>query len=252
MLKVIIIDDESHCADSLAAMLKSLFANSIVLLGVYFNADDGKAAIEKLSPDLVFLDVKMPNKTGIDMLYELNKISFELIFTTAHEEYAMRAIKFNALDYLLKPFGTEELREAIEKCIEKKRQRQEMGGLDMNIFLQNLKTVLPENKRLTIPTGKGVQFVEIKNIVRIEALNNYCQFYFIDKTKLVVSKTLKEYEDLLTEYKFFRIHNSHLVNLSHVRSILSGEGDTAVMSDDSKVEISRRKKPELMEAIKLL
>jgi two-component system, LytTR family, response regulator len=252
LLKAIIVDDEQHCIDTLAAMLQKKFAESITLLGTYNNADDAKQAIENMAPDLVFLDVEMPRKTGVDMLCEIKHIDFEIIFTTAYEQYALRAIKFNALDYLLKPFGIEELQEAISKCIEKRKQVHNNGAEGLAVFLQNLKTALPENKRITISTGKGLQFIEIKTIVHIEALNNYSQFYFADKTKLLVSKTLKEFDDMLTGYNFFRVHNSHLINLAHLKSILIEDGDIAVMTNGSQVEISRRKKPELIEMLKHL
>jgi len=240
LLKAIIVDDEQHCVDTLAAMLEKKFAESVSLLGTYNNADDAKQAIETLAPDLVFLDG------------EIKQIDFEIIFTTAYEQYALRAIKMNALDYLLKPFGIEELQEAINKCIEKRKQAHNNGAEGLAVFLQNLKTALPENKRITISTGKGLQFIEIKTIVHIEALNNYSQFYFADKTKLLVSKTLKEFDDMLTGYNFFRVHNSHLINLAHLKSILIEDGDIAVMTNGSQVEISRRKKPELIEMLKHL
>jgi two-component system LytT family response regulator len=233
-------------------MLQKKFTENISLLGTYNNADDGKEAIGTLTPDLVFLDVEMPRKTGVDMLYEIKHIDFEIIFTTAYEQYALKAIKFNALDYLLKPFGVEELQEAINKCIEKRKQTNNNGAQGLAVFLQNLKTALPENKRITISTGKGLQFIEIKTIVHIEALNNYSQFYFTDKTKLLVCKTLKEFDDMLTGYNFFRVHNSHLINLTHIKSILTDEGDIAVMTNGTQVEISRRKKPELIEILKHL
>jgi len=252
LLKAIIVDDEQHCVDTLAAMLQKKFAENITLLGTYNNADDAKQAIQTLAPDLVFLDVEMPRKTGVDMLFEIKHIDFEIIFTTAYEQYAVRAIKFNALDYLLKPFGIEELQEAINKCIEKRKQVSNNGAEGFAVFLQNLKTALPENKRITISTGKGLQFIEIKTIVHIEALNNYSQFYFTDKTKLLVCKTLKEFDDMLTGYNFFRVHNSHLINLAHIKSILTEDGDIAVMTNGSQVEISRRKKPELIEILKHL
>lgn len=252
LLKAIIVDDEQHCIDTLVAMLQKKFTESITLLGTYNNADDAKKAIETLAPDLVFLDVEMPRKTGVDMLCEIKHIDFEIIFTTAYEQYAVRAIKFSALDYLLKPFGIEELQEAIDKCIEKRKQVHNNGPEGLAVFLQNLKTALPENKRITISTGKGLQFIEIKTIVHIEALNNYSQFYFSDKTKLLVCKTLKEFDDMLTGYNFFRVHNSHLINLAHIKSILTEDGDIAVMTNGNQVEISRRKKPELIEILKHL
>lgn len=250
MLKAIIIDDEQHCIDVLIAMLKKKFSDWIELAGSASNADAGRKLIATQRPDLVFIDVEMPNVNGLELLMSLDKIDFEVIFTTAHEQYALKAIKLNALDYLLKPFSIDELDEAIKKCTEKKSNTFNPEAL--RSLISNLKSPGMDNKKIGLPTNNGIRFVNIRDINRIESENNYSHFYFTDKTKLIVSKTLKEFEELLEPYHFYRVHNSHLINLSYVQSFLQKDGDYIVLSDGSKIEVSRRRKAELMEVLKSL
>ncbi|MEP6674292.1 MAG: LytTR family DNA-binding domain-containing protein [Ferruginibacter sp.] len=250
MLKAIIIDDEQHCVDVLNAMLQKKFADEIELAGSASNAVDGRELIALKKPDLVFLDVEMPNETGLDLLMTLEKIDFEVIFTTAHEQYALKAIKLNALDYLLKPFSIDELEEAIKKCKEKKSNS--LNTETLRVLIGNLKSPGTDNKKIGLPTGNGIRFVNIRDIIRIESENNYSHFFFSDKTKLIVSKTLKEFEDMLEPYSFYRVHNSHLINLSYVQSFLQKDGDYIILSDGSKIEVSRRRKADLMEVLKTL
>ena len=248
MLRTIIIDDEQHCTDVLKAMLTKKFNNRVVVVAEAFNAAEGKEMISRFKPDLVFLDVEMPVQTGIDLLVSLDKIDFEVIFITAHEQYALKAIKLNALDYLLKPFSIEELEIALEKCTNKKHTSINPDAL--NTLINNLKNISPENKKVGLPTLHGIRFVLIKDIIRIDSVNNYSHFFFTDKTKMVVSKTLKEFDDMLTPYNFFRAHNSHLINLSHLQSFVTLDGDHVIMNDGSKVEVSRRRKSDLLESLK--
>lgn len=248
MLKTIIIDDEQHCADVLKAMLEQKFGDTIKLEAVANSADEGRVLIKHMKPDLIFLDVEMPVQTGLDLLASLDKIDFEIIFTTAHEQYALRAIKLNALDYLLKPFSIEELEAAIEKCKAKKLQT--LNPENMQALVGNLKSTTPDNKKIGLPTSNGTRYVPIKEILRIEADSNYSTVYFTNKTKLVLAKTLKEFDEMLSPYNFFRVHNSHLINLSELQQYTNRDGDHVVMNDGSHVEVSRRRKSELMEVLK--
>lgn len=229
-------------------MLAKKFSTRVKVVAEAINAAEGKEMISKFKPDLVFLDVEMPVQTGIDLLASLNKIDFEVIFTTAHEQYALKAIKLNALDYLLKPFSIEELETALDKCTNKKYSSIDPEAL--NTLISNLKNISPENKKVGLPTLHGIRFVLIKDIIRIASDSNYTHFFFTDKTKMVVSKTLKEFEELLTPYNFFRVHNSHLVNITHLQSFVSLDGDHVIMNDGSKVEVSRRRKNDLLELLK--
>ena len=248
MLKTIIIDDEQHCRDLLKAMLAKKFSSRVKVVAEAINAAEGKEMIGKFKPDLVFLDVEMPVQTGIDLLAGLDRIDFEVIFTTAHEQYALKAIKLNALDYLLKPFSSEELETALDKCTNKKYNSIDPESL--TTLLNNLKNISPENKKIGLPTLHGIRFVLIKDIIRIASDSNYTHFFFTDKTKMVVSKTLKEFDEMLTPYNFFRAHNSHLINLTHLQSFVTLDGDHVIMNDGSKVEVSRRRKSDLLEILK--
>ena len=250
MLKTIIIDDEQHCIDLLKAMLAKKFSARVKIVAEATNAAEGKEMISRFKPDLVFLDVEMPVQTGIDLLANLDKIDFEVIFTTAHEQYALKAIKLNALDYLLKPFSIEELETAINKCAGKKNTFIDAEAL--STLISNLKNISPENKKVGLPTLHGIRFVLIKDIIRVASDNNYTHFFFADKTKMVVSKTLKEFEELLTPYNFFRTHNSHLINITHLQSFVSLDGDHVIMNDGSKIEVSRRRKNDLLELLKTI
>jgi len=248
MLRTIIIDDEQHCTDVLKAMLSKKFSTKTTVVGEACNATSGTELIQSLQPDLVFLDVEMPVQTGIDLLVGLEKIDFEIIFTTAHEQYALQAIKLNAMDYLLKPFSVEDLGIAIEKCSTKRSAA--LNNEALHTLINNLKNISPENKKIGLTTSNGIRFVLIKDIIRIEATNNYSHFHFTDNTKLVVAKTLKEFEDMLAPFHFFRVHNSHLVNLSHLQAFISTGGDHVVLNNGNKIEVSRRRKNELLELLK--
>jgi two-component system, LytTR family, response regulator len=248
MLRTIIIDDEQHCTDVLKAMLAKKFSARVKVVAEAMNAAEGKEMIRKFNPDLIFLDVEMPVQTGIDLLASLDKIDFEVIFTTAHEQYALKAIKLNALDYLLKPFSMEELETALDKCANKKYASIDPEAL--STLISNLKNIAPENKKIGLPTQHEIRFVLIKDIIRIASVNNYSHFFLTDKSKTIVSKTLKEFEEMLTPYNFVRVHNSHLINLAHLQSFVSLDGDHVVMNDGSKVEVSRRRKNDLLELLK--
>ena len=229
-------------------MLIKKFAGEIEFQGSASSAAAGKQLIDAIKPDLVFLDVEMPKETGLDLLTSLSKIDFEVIFTTAYEHYALKAIKLNALDYLLKPFSTEELGEAIEKCRQKKSHSIDADAL--MALITNLNSPTSETRKIGLPTSHGTRFVNMKDIIHIESQNNYSHFFFSDKSKLIVAKTLKEFEDLLVGYHFFRIHNSHLINLAHVQTFLQKDGDYIILTDGSKLEVSRRRKAELQEVLK--
>jgi two-component system LytT family response regulator len=244
MIKVIIIEDQKHSRDILENMLREHFKNTEIL-AVCKNAEEGKTAIENLQPDLVLTDIELEKKAVFDMLQELNDINFEIIFITAHEQYAIQAIKFSALDYLLKPFTVDDLSEAIKRYEQKKDKRQSSNQL--NTLFYNLKNIQKDAKKIALPTANGLTIVPLKEIIRCEAGINYTNFYFTAKNKLLVAKTLKEFEELLNDYDFIRVHNSHLINLHHVKNYTRrGEGGTVTMTDGMEVDVSRRKKEEFM------
>lgn len=244
-IKAIIVDDEQHCIDALKTMLQKKCPEVTVLAGVN-SVSDAKQVIDELQPDLVFLDVEMPHENGFELLKRYDKVVFDVIFTTAYEQYALKAIKFNALDYLLKPFSVQDLQEALRKYHERRLNKSDAGIAPLEVFLQNMKTMQQTNKKIALPTINGLVFMPVQNIVRCESTGNYTKIFFTDRKQLLVSKPLKEFEELLTDVDFFRIHNSHLINLQQMESYIQGEGGFALMSDGTQVEVSRRRKADFL------
>ncbi|WP_343692224.1 LytTR family DNA-binding domain-containing protein [Chitinophaga sp.] len=245
-IKAIIVDDEQHCIDALQTMLAKKCPEVTVLGGVN-SVKAAKELIDEVHPDVVFLDVEMPHQNGFELLKLFDKINFNIIFTTAYEQYALKAIKFNALDYLLKPFSVKELQDAVQKCVSRKNvQQPEAGNSPLDVFLQNMKTLHQTHKKIALPTINGLVFMPVQNIVRCESTGNYTRIFFTDKKNLMVSRPLKEFEELLTDVDFFRVHNSHLINLQQMQSYIQGEGGFALMSDGTQVEVSRRRKADFL------
>lgn len=246
-IRAIIVDDEQHCIDALQTMLEKK-CPGVEVIGTAKSVKDAKEQIDEKHPDLVFLDVEMPYQNGFELLKQFEKVSFDVIFTTAYEQYALKAIKFNALDYLLKPFSIKELQDALEKSRERKGKRvKDMGSqTPMDVFLQNMKTMQQSHKKIALPTINGLVFMPVQNIVRCESTGNYTRIFFTDKKNLMVSRPLKEFEELLSDVDFFRVHNSHLINMQQMQSYIQGEGGFALMSDGTQVEVSRRRKAEFL------
>lgn len=245
-IRAIIVDDEQHCIDALKAMLQKKCPEVTVLAGVNSVAE-ARRVIDELQPDLVFLDVEMPHQNGFELLKQYERVLFDVIFTTAYEQYALKAIKFNALDYLLKPFSVQDLQEALRKYEERRNAKPADPSMaPLEVFLQNMKTMQQTNKKIALPTINGLVFMPVQNIVRCESTGNYTRLFFTDKKQLLVSKPLKEFEELLTDVDFFRVHNSHLINLQQMESYIQGEGGFALMSDGTQVEVSRRRKADFL------
>ena len=238
MVKCIVVDDEPKSRESLKILLED-FCDNTQVLALCQNVEEGIAAIKANQPDVVFLDIQMQRETGFDLLAKIRPINFEVIFTTAHSEYAIKAFKFSAIDYLLKPIDIEELRKGVEK-VEKK--------LNFNIsariehLVQSLKPSTGHNFKLALPTSDGLIFVKIEEIIYCEASSNYTQIFTNDGKKHLVSRTLKEYEDLLSDHNFYRIHNSFLINLDSIKKYVRGEGGYVIMNNDVSLDVSKRKK----------
>jgi two-component system LytT family response regulator len=201
--------------------------------------------IARYEPELVFLDVEMPHQNGFDLLKSLEQISFDVVFTTAYEHYAIKAIKFNALDYLLKPFSMKELEAAVQKYIHK-RNAAYPTDYALEGFLSNLRQPASLPKKIALPTLRGLIFTPVEQIIRCEAKDNYSKVYLVDGSAHLVSKTLKEFEYLLEDMQFFRVHYSHLINLQHICRYIQGNGGHVLMSDGSTIEVSRRRKSEFL------
>jgi len=246
MLKAIIIDDETHCITRLSELLKDFCGDNVQLLDSFSSVNEGISGILKLHPDVVFLDVQMNDKTGFDLLNEICDINFEVIFTTAYEKYAVQAFKFSAVDYLLKPVDADDLVAAVNK-LNKKISGNEISQ-KINTLFHNLKNN-QASKRISIPTVDGISFVEINDIIRCQSQINYTVIFLKDKQKITVAKTLKEFEELLSDYNFYRVHNSHLVNLDYIKKYHKGKGGTISMIDHSEIEVSSRRKEGLLQRL---
>ena len=237
MKKALIIDDEQRTRELIAKMIES-FDMDIEAIPRGENVKSGIEAINEIQPDLVFLDIQMPDGTGFDLLKALPEKNFGVIFITAHEEFAIKAIKFSALDYILKPVDPEELRAALERALETMSE-----GKEDNQFEALQHNIQPNQKRrLVLKTQESVHVVELDHIIRCEADRNYTSFYLTGGKKILVSRTLKDYETLLTGHNFLRVQQSHLVNLNFVDRYDKGNGGAVVMKDGSEVPLSPAKR----------
>ncbi len=242
MIKAIIIDDEKHCIDRLTSLLQTYHSENIQLIAGVQSVKEGIKTIQAFQPALVFLDIQIQDRTGFDLLRECGTINFKVIFTTAFDRYAIQAIKFSALGYILKPVDEDDLSEALIKL---KETTVEQTNLMAGVIETNLRHP-QKKKRLTIPTGNELLFLNIEDIVRCHSDINYTTIYKTDKQKIVVAKTLKEFEELLAEQEFFRIHNSDLINLAYIKSYNKGKGGSVVLHDGTELEVSTRRKDDFI------
>jgi two-component system, LytTR family, response regulator len=246
-LRAIIIDDERSSRNSLHQKI-SAHCPDIEIISECESGEDGLKAIEENMPDIVFLDVEMPRMNGFTMLQQLKNRSFELIFTTAYDHYAIKAIRYSALDYLVKPVEVEELKESVKKAKEKREQN--IPNSRVETLLHNLLDEKNLHNRIAIPSMDGLQFVETNEIIYLEAKSNYSVIWLRSSSKMTVSKTLKDFEDLLPSQIFLRIHHSYLINKNHVQKYIRGEGGQVVMSNGSILDVARRKKDEFLKTIR--
>jgi two-component system LytT family response regulator len=221
--------------DALSAMLHKKFSQQVSVAGSHTSALAAIEEIESLVPDIVFLDVEMPEMNGLDVLKHFPGRSFHVIFTTAHEKYALPALKAAATDYLVKPLSPQDVFEAIQKCIIRKNE---------------IEITVPASQRLSLATSQGILVVHTDDILRIEAHNNYSHFHFANRPKLILSKTLGEFDDQLSGQGFYRVHQSHLINLKYVESIHHSDGDYVLLKGNHRVEISRRRKADFIQLLK--
>jgi two-component system LytT family response regulator len=238
MLKSIIVDDEVKSGESLRILIED-FCDEVEVSATCTSVDEAIVAVNQHQPDVVFLDIQMQRETGFDLLEKLPDINFEVIFTTAHSEYAIKAFKFSAIDYLLKPIDLEELKASLGKVRKKIGQ-----GITARLqqLMRNLRETSGENYKLALPTSDGLFFVKVSSIVYCEASSNYTVIVTDDGRKHIVSRTLKEYDEMLSEYNFYRIHNSYLINLNAVKKYVRGEGGSVIMATGQSLDVSKRKK----------
>lgn len=240
-IKSIVVDDELFGREQVKSQLKKYFPQ----INVVAEAANGKEAIQLIhfhKPDLVFLDIEMPHKTGFDVLEGLHEPDFEVIFITAFDQYALKAIKFSALDYLLKPLDREEFKMAVEKFLEKQQYNYDRKSIIKN-FIQNIKAKEPDSFRLAVNTSGRNYFLKPDEIVRCEADGNYTRIFKNNNEEIFTAKTLKEYDDILAEHGFIRVHRAHLVNKSFIKSLNSES--KIKLQNNTEVEVSRRKVSEV-------
>lgn len=246
MIKAVLIDDMPEALDLLQKDLAA-YCPEVEIIGTAQSVVEGSKILRKLEPDVVFLDIELQDGTGFDILEILGAIPFKVIFTTASDAHAIRAFRFSAIDYLLKPIDPEELKAALTKLKETTSNGQER----IDLLLDSVKETSGP-KRLALHTLDKIQVVEISEIVRCESNGNYTTFYFGAGEKLLVTKTLKDFDKMLTEYGFIRVHQSHLINTRHIKEYIKTEGGYLVMKDGSRVSVSVRKKPMVMKLLEQL
>ncbi len=241
--KILIVEDDVHAQDNLIRLIQHV--SDLKLVGVASTIEDAYHLCKSLKPDLVFCDVMLPPATSFDWLIKLETIPFELIFITSFEEFAMKAFRLAAVDYLIKPIAEEEFKSALDRF----RSRKEKNPDQIQSLLKNL-SLSQEHAKIALPTLNGYLFVQIKDILRCESDNTYTTFFTIDKRKILVSRTLKDVEQMLEEYRFFRVHNSHLINLDYVSEYFKGEGGQVKLTDGAVIDVSRRRKEEFLSLLK--
>lgn len=248
MVTALIVDDENKNRESLAKLIDQ-FCYGVQVIGHAENVKSAEEFIKNNQPQIVFLDIEMPGGNGFTLLEKYENPDFQLIFTTAHADYAIKAIKFAALDYLLKPINVNELKIAVEKAIQNINSSSNTEDKRFDVLKNNQKNEGFDFKKIALPSLDGIEFYDISEILRCEADRAYCKFYLTNGSKITVSKALREFEDLLNECNFFRVHKSNMVNLNHIKKYVKGKGGYVVLSDESHVNVSVRKKEMLMEVL---
>jgi len=246
MINAVIIDDERGNIRVLKELLQEYCWN-ITILGEAGQADEAYTLIREVQPELVFLDVEMPYGNGFDLLDKLMPIDFEVIFVTAFNDYTLKAFRYSALDYLLKPVNLKELRGAVQKAGE--RLQMKRSNLQLNNLLSNLRQPDPAAIKLAIPGTESISFIRFDDIIRIQAEGGYSCFHMKDGQKLTSSKSIKEYEDILPVSLFIRVHNSHIVNLGCIRKYHRGRGGYVEMDDGQMIEVASRRKDKFLASI---
>ena len=251
MITALLIDDDKHLRKGMKSLLER-YAKEIRIIGEAESVKTGILALEKYNPQVVFLDIHLADGTGFDILEQVaknnGKTSSHIVFITAHEQYALKAFQFSALDYLLKPVDPEELQKTITKIKTTLDKNNSFEHIDL--LLENIRRKVDNFKRIALSDSDGIHLFEISDIIRCESQDNYTRFFIKNHKPLLISKTLKEYEELLTEHGFERIHQSHLINLAYLKSYIKTDGGYVIMADNTNIPIAQRKRERLQELIK--
>ncbi len=244
-IRSIIVEDEAQNRENLVRLIAA-YCPQVEVVAQCASAAEARQAIVERHPDMVFLDIEMPGGNGFSLLESLSDIRFEVIFVTAYDNYGIKAIKFSALDYILKPIDPVDLKAAVEKASQKIAQKEE--NLRMQNLLQNTRRE-PSGKMIALALTERIEFVQVSSIIRCESDSNYTTFYLKDGERLIVSRTLKEFDELLTPYGFLRVHQSHLVNLDEIKSYVKSDGGYIRMKDGAMVSISRQRREMVLKTL---
>ena len=243
MISAVIIDDEKNNIYNLESLLQK-HCDEVEILETAINAKEGRRIISHNNPDIVFLDIQMPGENGFELLQSISQYSFEVIFVTAFDQYGIKAVKFAAIDYLLKPINVEELKIAVKKVIDKKEK------VNQNFQVENLMQLLKGNHiehRIALSSAHEIRYVKPAEIIRCESSNNYTTFHFVSGEKLLISKPIYFYEDLLQDYHFIRCHQSHLVNKKFITSFIKVDSGYLLLKDETRLPVSKSKKEKIKE-----
>ena len=242
MLRAILVDDELNSLQNLQQKLQE-YCPAVKIVAAVQKPEEAIPLIKALKPNVLFLDIEMPRMSGFRMLEELGEYEAEIIFTTAYNHFAIEAMRISAFDYLVKPVAIAELQKAVNRLNEQKaRQTHER----LNILRKSIAESKSQDNKIAVPTNEGLEFIVIKNIVRIESSASYSRIFLVNGQSIVVTRLLKDFEEILAAYRFFRVHNSHLINLSYIRKYIRGEGGQVMMENGDLVDVSRRKKEEFI------
>jgi two-component system LytT family response regulator len=243
MIKAVIVDDELNCVEMLEWLIKT-YCPVVNVVALCTSGEKGIEAILKHRPDVVFLDIEMPRMNGFDMLEKFDNLFFDVVFTTAYNKFAIKAFRYSALNYLLKPVDPEDLQGTIKKLEEKKTS---VGKDQLNLLLENMKNLSNPVQRIALSTGDGLIFVNTADIMYCQAESNYTNVVMAKGNKVLIAKTLKDIDETLSGKDFFRVHNSYLVNINHIKKFVRGDGGYILMNDDTHITIARSKREEFFD-----
>jgi two-component system, LytTR family, response regulator len=242
-MKILVIDNETNIRESVVQLIKD-FCPFPTKLFEANGVKTGQESIEKNIPDIVFLDVELDDGTGMDLLTNLNEINFHLVFITAHNKYAIDAFRFSAIDFLLKPISVDELIETFEKI--SKQLKNEFLHDQLRIMQDSLNKITYKDKKIVLKDSNSLYFIDVKDIIRCESDGQYTEFYIENNKKIIISKSLKEYEEMLEPYGFIRPHHSHIINTNKILRFDKSEGGTLVMQNNDEIPVSHRKKSQIL------
>ncbi|HMP92639.1 MAG TPA: LytTR family DNA-binding domain-containing protein [Phnomibacter sp.] len=247
MYKAVLVDDELHCTEMLAYLLQAHFADSITITARFNQPQEALRYLLANKVDLLFLDIEMPGMNGFELLSKLLPLQMDVVFVTAYDQYAIKAFSYSAISYLLKPVDDEDLVQVLNRWLQK--QQKHISLQQVALMKEMLDNVHKTKTRVALPTGDGLEFLEIASIMRCESDNNYTRIFCADKTHHLICRTLKDVEKVLGENGFIRVHQSHLINPQYIKKLLRNDGGSLIMTDGAEIAISRTKKDRLYELL---